>query len=219
MMELSESEFDQGLVDLLHHSSQKLYQDKLNDCLTNLKNVSVLLNQIDCHQNEDVKLHFNEWQEMQKITSKKLDQLKNFGPSKSLMVNYLGRKYDLKSVVHRGKSLIKNLAEAKEKKNLNSKNNKEQLGQLVRSFVRAIKRSGHSYNPLVLAVMLNLVGEENYWMRSALWVPPDKENKWPTEIRPYNEKGVRQKSKFIDFQTLDQMMFDARDALEIYNNL
>jgi hypothetical protein len=156
---------------------------------------------------------------MQKITSKKLDQLKNFGPSKSLMVNYLGRKYDLKSVVHRGKSLIKNLAEAKEKKNLNSKNNKEQLGQLVRSFVRAIKRSGHSYNPLVLAVMLNLVGEENYWMRSALWVPPDKENKWPTEIRPYNEKGVRQKSKFIDFQTLDQMMFDARDALEIYNNL
>lgn len=121
-------------------------------------------------------------------------------------LTYFGKEYKERRVRRKGRRLFRKLLSA-----TNKLEKKMKIRKLLEFMVASIPKSKHSEHPILLASILNILGEENYHMKVEIESPSYQENKMPGRITPYNELGVKRKGTKREKRTLR-----ISDALVLY---
>ncbi len=122
-------------------------------------------------------------------------------------VNYFGKKYYIKELNTSAMLLLNKIKRGSKKYQKKAK-----IKKLLSALVSSIPRSGGSENPIFLASLLNIVGENNYHLKVEIESPSYQENKMPGRITPYNEKGSNK-----DYSKRERRTMRVTDALLLYN--
>lgn len=67
----------------------------------------------------------------------------------------------------------------------------KKMTYLVKAVRKAVCFSGHSYSSLLLPVIREIAGKENFYMRALVTMPVHKENIFPERVPLYNELGAK----------------------------
>jgi len=121
-------------------------------------------------------------------------------------VSYFGKEYKQARLKRKGRRLFRKLLSAK-----NKLERKMKIRKLLEFMVASIPRSKHSEHPILLASILDIIGEDNFHMKVEIESPAYQENKMPGRITPYNELGKRRKGTKREKRTLR-----ISDALVLY---
>ena len=96
--------------------------------------------------------------------------------------------------------------------------NASQKGSLTERYIdlangidKAVEREDHSFNPLILRLILEIVGKTNVFIQASIRTPETSEHKWPERVVLYNEYGKPSNEKTRRF------IFGAIEADEIYH--
>jgi hypothetical protein len=103
-------------------------------------------------------------------------------------VSYFGKEYKEARLRRKGRRLFRKLLSAK-----NKLERKMKIRKLLEFMVASIPKSKHSEHPILLASILDIIGEKNFHMKVEIESPAYQENKMPGRITPYNELGKRRK--------------------------
>jgi hypothetical protein len=121
-------------------------------------------------------------------------------------VTYFGKEYKEARLRRKGSKLFRKLLSAK-----NKLQKKMKIRKLLEFMVASIPKSKHSEHPILLASILDIIGEENFHMKVEIESPAYQENKMPGRITPYNELGKKRKGTKREKRTLK-----ISDALVLY---
>jgi hypothetical protein len=121
-------------------------------------------------------------------------------------VSYFGKEYKEARLRRKGRRLFRKLLSAK-----NKLERKMKIRKLLEFMVASIPKSKHSEHPILLASILDIIGEKNFHMKVEIESPAYQENKMPGRITPYNELGKRRKGTKREKRTLR-----ISDALVLY---
>lgn len=86
-----------------------------------------------------------------------------------------------------------------------------EMRQLVKAVRKAVYTSGQTFDPLHLAIIHRLAGEENIFMTAFVTIPENRENVFPARGSLYNQMGMDRGLRVPEFQ----FIFD--DPSEIYH--
>ncbi len=153
----------------------------------------------------------NYYQALSEITNVSPDILRGQVRKNERLITYQGVKYNLGRIKRVSKRIFDKIKTAASFGNSSAK-----IKRLLKAIVEAIPRKGHSQNPIFLATLNRVVGEDNYYLSAEIETPAgeEKENKMPGRITPFNSKG--RERKFID---RDFAVLGMRDALILYHSL
>lgn len=121
-------------------------------------------------------------------------------------VMYQGRSYKRVKLLRKANTLLSWISRAQA-----SVSNKDKLHKLVRAIGSAIPSKGQSQNPILLATLNNMIGEDNFYMEAYIAPPIEVENKFPGDIVPFNFQG---KNPEGENRTLTKLR--AYEAIELW---
>jgi hypothetical protein len=90
----------------------------------------------------------------------------------------------------------------------------KKVRQLMKALMVTVPRKGHSQNPIYLAVLNRIVGEENLYMNAEIESPSYQENKMPGRIVPFNAKGQKREE-----EERERVILGVRDTVLLYDSL
>ena len=122
-------------------------------------------------------------------------------------VMYQGRSYKRVKLLRKANTLLYWISKAQR-----SQHNKDKLHKLVRAVAAAIPSKGQSQNPVLLATLNNMIGEDNFYLEAYIAPPIEVENKFPGDIVPFNFQGTNPEG---ENRTLTKLR--AYEAVELWD--
>jgi len=122
-------------------------------------------------------------------------------------VNYQGKQYNLKRIRRKATNVLNLIMLSQKRESMRFK-----IKSLMKAIVESIPRKRNSQNPIILATLNKIMGQENFYLNAEIESPSYQENKMPGSITPYNFQGDERPG--VD---RDLMQLQLGDALKIYN--
>ena len=88
------------------------------------------------------------------------------------------------------------------------KDNGRKVKYLLEGFGEILPNVGHSQNPILLASILKMIGNDEFYLQAYIETPDGVENKLPGRIIPFADKGNNKKNieyKYAKIQMLDTL--------------
>jgi len=87
----------------------------------------------------------------------------------------------------------------------------KRYAQLVKALRKTLYKNGPSYDPILLAAVLDYIGEKSYYYHATFTMPEGSENFLPTKKPYYGSKGEDRGNRYLRFD------FDVGNPAELYH--